>query len=456
MRLQMFGISIGAAMKMARSVRRRNKPVRLKPTVARRSGWITHLMLSACLPILIAGCSRKEAPQSTVVQVQAATVKEQPISQHVTGDAVLAPFAQAAISPKITAPVRKFYIMRGSKVRRGELLAVLDNDDLSAAALDSKGGYEQAQAAYNTATKAAIPEAYQKAVLDTEQARVNLDLAQKVYDSRSALFHQGAIPRRELDTAQASLVQAQNAYDIAKTHLASAKAVSRADALKTAAGQLVSAKGRYLGAEALLRYSEIRSPIDGVVTERPLFAGETAPTGTPLITVMDVSALLAKTHLPQAQARLLKVGQPATVLVDGMNRSVSGTVYLVSPALDPGSTIVEVWVKVPNKDMTLDAGSQARVSITSQAITNALVIPKEAVLTNPAGKQIAMVIDASHVAYQREIETGIINGNEVQVVRGLMAGEEVVTNGAYAMDDGTRVRVIQTNSSTDTDSAGSR
>lgn len=413
-------------------------------------------MLSAALPILIAGCSGKEASQPTVVQVQAATVRERPISQHVIGDAVLAPFAQAAISPKITAPVRKFYVMRGSKVRRGELLAVLDNDDLSAAVVDSKGNYEQALAAYNTATKAAIPEAYQKAVLDTEQARVNLDLAQKVYNSRSALFHEGAIPRRELDTAKASLVHAQNAYDIARTHLASAKAVSRADALKAAAGQLASAKGKYQGAEALLRYSEIRSPIDGIVTERPLFAGETAADGTPLITVMDVSTLLAKTHLPQAQARLLKVGQPATVLVDGMNRPVPGTVFLVSPALDPGSTTVEVWVKVPNMDMLLDAGSQARVSITSQAIPNALVIPKEAVLTNPAGKQIAMVIDANHVAHQREIETGIINGNEVQVVRGLKAGEEVVTNGAYAMDDGTKVRVVQANGSAETDSAESR
>ena len=400
------------------------------------------LALSAGLLALTAGCSKQETPPATVVQVQAAEVADRSISQHVTGDAVLAPIAQAAISPKITAPVRKFYVMRGSKVKQGELLAVLDNQDLSAAALDNEGSYEQAQAAYNTATKASIPETYQKAVLDTELAKANLDVAQKIYDSRNALFKEGSIPRRELDMARASLVQARSAYDIAKTHLASTKAVSRADALKAAAGQLASAKGKYLGAEALLRYSEIRSPIDGVVTERPLFAGETAPAGTPLITVMDVSVLLAKTHLPQEQARLLKVGQPASVWVDGMSKPVLGTVFLVSPALDPGSTTIEVWVKVPNKDRELEAGAQARVSIMSQTIAKALVIPREAIVTNPAGKRLAMVIDANNVAHQRKIETGISDGNEVQVVRGLKVGERVVTSGAYAMDNGTKVTIV--------------
>lgn len=400
------------------------------------------LILSVGLLTLVAGCSKQEAPSATVVQVQAATVTEQSISQYVTGDAVLAPIAQAAISPKITAPVRKFYVMRGSRVKQGELLAVLDNAELSAAALDSKGSYEQAQATYNTATKASIPETYQRAVLDVEQTKANLDLAQRIYDSRNSLFKEGDIPRRDLDTARASLVQAQSAYDIAKTHLASAKAVSRADALKAAAGQLASAKGKYRGAEALLRYSEIRSPIDGVVTERPLFAGETAPAGTPLITVMDVSVLLAKTHLPQQQARLLKVGQPASVGVEGMDKPVPGTVSLVSPALDPGSTTIEVWVKVPNKDRSLEAGAQVRVTIVSETITNALVIPKEAMVINPAGKRMTMVIDADNVAHQREIETGITDGNEVQVIRGLKAGERVVTSGAYAMDDGTKVAIV--------------
>lgn len=400
------------------------------------------LAISLTAFALAAGCGKQPPEPQPVVQVQAITVTPQSITQHITGEAVLAPIAQAAISPKITAPVKKFYVVRGSKVKAGQLLAVLDNQDLAAAALDSKGGYEQAQAAYNTATKATIPADYQAASLGVQQAKANLDLAQQVYNSRVSLFKQGAIPGREVDTAKASLVQAQSAYEIAKARFAAFKSVNHADAIKAAQGQLASAKGKYQSAEAMLDFSEIRSPINGVVTERPLYAGETAPAGTPLITVMDVSTLLAKTHLPEDQARLLKVGQPATVTPDGSGQSFPGKVSLISPALDPGSTTIEVWVKVPNKAGTLKAGAPARVSITSATVENAIVVPKEAVLTGPSGAQMVMVVDSDNVAHQRDVRIGISDGKNVQVLSGLKTGETVITSGSYAMADGTKVSIL--------------
>ena len=87
--------------------------------------------------------------------------------------------------------------------------------------------------------------------------------------------------------------------------------VSHEAALKQAQGHLTSAEGKYKGAQAQVSYSEIRSPIDGVVTDRPLFAGETAAAGAPLITVMDTSSLLAKTHIAQSLAQQMKVGDEA-------------------------------------------------------------------------------------------------------------------------------------------------
>lgn len=400
------------------------------------------LAISLSVTALVVGCSNDKPEPQPVVQVQAVQVAPQSISQFVTGDAVLAPIAQAAITPKITAPVKKFYVTRGSKVKKGQLLAMLDNADLAAATLDSKGAYEQAQAAYNTATKASIPADYQTAFLAVQQAKANLDVAQKVYDSRKSLFQQGAIPGQEVDSAKASLVQAQSAYDIAGAHLEAFKSVNHADALKAAAGQLASAKGKYENAEAQLKFSEIRSPINGVVTDRPLYAGETAPAGTPLVTVMDVSALLAKTHLPEDAARALRTGQPASVTPEDGSQSFNGTVSLVSPALDPGSTTIEVWVKVPNKDGSLKAGTPVQVSIQSKTAKDALVIPKEAVLTGPSGKHTVMVVDSSGIAHQRDVQIGITDGARVQIVSGLKAGERVVTIGAYAMQDGAKVEIV--------------
>ena len=187
--------------------------------------------------------------------------------------------------------------------------------------MDNRGSLEAAQAAYATTTKAQVPEDTLKAESDLAAAKANLDLNKSIVKSRKQLFAEGAIPGRDLDTAEAALVQAQAAYDAAAKHLESVRSVSRQAALKAAKGQLTSAEGKYKGAEAQVSYSEIRSPIDGVVTDRPLFAGETAAAGTPLITVMDTSALLAKTHIAQSLAQQLKVGDEAAGARAGRGRS---------------------------------------------------------------------------------------------------------------------------------------
>src|ERR1019366_7947246 len=202
------------------------------------------LAAAIMLPMLLLPGCKKEAPPETIVTVQAEHPEQGPIAEHITVDAILTPLAQAAIAPKITAPVRKFYVQRGAKVKEGELLATLENSDLAAAALDNKGSYEAAQAAFATATKAQVPEDTQKAELDVAQAKANLDLNLGIVKSRKQLFAEGAIPGRDLDTAQAALVQAHAAYDTAAKHLESVRSVSREAALKSAQGQLTSAEGK--------------------------------------------------------------------------------------------------------------------------------------------------------------------------------------------------------------------
>jgi multidrug resistance efflux pump len=332
-------------------------------------------------------------------------------------------------------------VQRGTKVKAGQLLATLEARDLEAAALDNQGGLTAAQAAYDTATRAQVPEDYQKAELDLAQAKANLDLNQSIVNSRKQLFAEGAIPGRDLDTALAALVQAQAAYDTASKHLDSMKSVSRDAALKSAQGQLVSAKGKLLGSEAQVGYSEIRSPITGVVTDRALFAGETAPAGSTLITVMDTSVLLAKAHLAQVQAEQLKIGDEAAIVVSGATDAVPAKVSLISPALDPGSTTVEVWLRVENGKGGLKVGTPVQVSITGRTVQNALKIPTSSVVTAQDGSKSVMIAGTDGVAHRKSIETGIQGGDEIQVIQGVSANDMVITAGAYAMDDGTKVKV---------------
>ena len=402
------------------------------------------LRTALCLLIgalLLTGCGESEKTVTPQVSVQVVAARVSDISRVVSAEAVIFPVTQAIITPKINAPVKKFYVNRGQKVRKGQLLAQLENRDLTASALDNQGMYQQAQASYSSSVNATVPEEMQKAELEVQTSREELDAAQKLYSSRQDLFKQGALPRKDLDAAAVQLAQAKTAYDTAKKHLDGLNAVGKQAALNSASGQLTSAKGKLMASEAQLSYTEIRSPISGVVTDRPLYPGEMASTSAPVLTVMDTAQVIAKAHVAQSDAMLLHKGDKATITAPGLAQPIAGTVTVVSPALDPNSTTVEIWVQAANPGQALRPGMAVQLAINAQTAHNALVIPSNALLNASGGKAQVMVVDSNELAQSRDVTLGIQGPQETQIVAGLSPGQQVITQGAYGLPDKTKVKI---------------
>jgi HlyD family secretion protein len=382
--------------------------------------------------VLLGGCSREASESGPVVSVQAVRVTRSEIQLRIASDAVLYPLHEAAIVPKVSAPVLKFFVNRGDRVRAGQLLATLENRDLAAAVAENKGAFEQAQANYENTTASDLPEQIQKAELEVRSAKANLQASRQLYDSSKKLYEQGALARVQLNQAEVGLTQSQAQFQNAEQQLEKLQSVGKAAQSKAAQGQLAAAKGRYEGAQAQMGYSEVRSPIDGVVTDRPFYPGEMASSTSPLITVMNVSQVIARAHIPESQAQLLKVGDAADLAVPGAAASLRGKVTVVSPALDPNSTTVEVWVQAANPHGQLKPGSGIRLTIVAQAVKDALVIPSEALLTAQDGSTSVMVAQGDKPE-RRPVKTGIREGDTVQITGGLRSGEQVVTAGAYEL-----------------------
>lgn len=422
----------------------------IEPSTFVSTNWnrkrASHFGVAAGLCTLIAlwlplACSSEKGDKEPTVSVQVAPVEKTTIERTITTQAVLFPLQQAAITPKISAPVQKFLVRRGSPVHEGELLAVLENRDLSAAAEDTQGAYQQQQALNQIATSASLPEEIKKAEADEQQAQQALDAQEKVFQSRQQLYDQGALPRKELDQSRVDITQARNQYAIAKQHLDALMAIGKKAELQAAAGQLQSAKGKYLGAEAQLSYSEVRSPINGVVTDRPLFAGEMAAAGTPLLTVMDISSVIAKAHIPQTDAAALRLGDKGTMMVPGIEKPIEGKVTVVSPALDPNSTTVEVWFEAKNPKHELKPGTSVQLALTAQTVKDALVVPVSSVLTAPDGSTTVMLAGADGLAHQKAVRLGIRNGDDVQVLDGVSESDKVISSGAYGLPDKTKIKI---------------
>ena len=402
--------------------------------------------MKACCAMLflglsaLAGCGTSEKEKEPVVTVQTQPAERQPISQFVSAEAVVLPLRQATVSPKITSTVADFKVQRGALVKQGQLLAILENKDLAAQAVASKGDFDQADATYAITVNAGVPQQIQKAELDAAAAKSAFEAAQKVFDSRNDLFQQGAIPRRDLDSAGVALAQARSQNEQAQKQLADLQRMGKEQLLKAAEGTKESAEGHYRAATAQLSYSEIRSPIDGVVTDRPLYVGDLAVANQPILTVMDVSALVAKAHIPQIDAAQLKVGDAAQIKIEGED-SVAGRVSLVSPALDPGSTTVEVWVETRKPSASLKPGMTVTLGITAKTVKDAIAAPSNAIFKNAEGAPYLLVAGTDKKAHQKVVQLGVRNSEFTQIVSGINAGDPIIVSGGYAIPDGTAIEI---------------
>jgi HlyD family secretion protein len=410
-----------------------------KKQVARCGAWLAIGVAAASLAVV--GCGEQEKEKEPVVSVQTTPAQQAAISQTVSAEAVVFPLEQATVSPKITSTVKKFAVQRGTRVKKGQLLAELENADLSASAEASKGDYDQAEANYVMTVGAGLPQQIQKAELDAVSAKAAFEAQQKIYDSRKDLLQQGAIPRRDFESAEVALAQARSQNEQAQRQLADLQRLGKEQQLKSAQGSKESAEGKYRSAAAQLSYSLIKSPIDGVVTDRPLYEGDLATANQPILTVMNLSRVIAKAHIPQAEATQLKVGNPAELAIAGLDEPVKGRVSLVSPALDPGSTTVEVWVEARKPDPALRPGMTVPVSMTAKTAKDAIVVPAAAIFHGEETGDYVLVAGSDNKAHVKKVQVGVRNKDTAQIVSGLNAGEPVITSGGYGVPDGTQIKI---------------
>jgi len=227
--------------------------------------------------------------------------------------------------------------------------------------------------------------------------------------------------------------------------------VTGTEQVKAAEAQVNTAKAHYDSANVQLSYAQIRSPINGVVSERQVYPGELAQPGQPLVTILDISRIVARANIPIKQASFVKVGRQATVTSpEGV---VTGTVTVVSPAVDPTTTTVEVWVTADNPEEKLKPGATVRISIRADLIRDAILVPASAILNSDEGGEKVMIFGADNKAHERKVNVGIREGNRVQILSGLSEGDKVITSGGLGLDDKAKVTMKSEDDDDDDDDA---
>ncbi len=151
---------------------------------------------------------------------------------------------------------------------------------------------------------------------------------------------------------------------------------------------------------------------------------------------------MARVNIPQALAAPVKVGQPATITLTDTGEKVQGKVTVVSPATDPNSTTVQVWVQADNPGERLKPGASVHVGVVTEEASNAMVVPAAAILPGEEGGTAVLVVGSDSVAHLRKVDVGMREGDKVQILNGVRPGESVVIVGGLGVEDKAKVKVL--------------
>jgi RND family efflux transporter MFP subunit len=370
------------------------------------------------------------APLSTdapaVIDVAAAAAIEQPIVRTLRVTGSFSADEQAQVAAETAGRVVKTPVERGSRVKEGDLL-------IQISAVQTSAQLEEAQA--NLARTAAglglkSGEAFDvERVPDVASAKADLDLAEADYKRFKSLLEQRVVSQAEYDQ-QRSRVDANRAKYEAKRNTAQQDYRS-----------LEAGRARVTMANKSLADTTVRAPFAGEVVERKVSIGDFVNTGTAVATVVRINPLRLLLTVPEQSVSLVQIGQPVRLQVEAYpDRTFTGTVRYVSPALAADQRALTVEAVVPNADSTLKPGFFATAFIEQPKKTPAVLVERRVVHEVGTTKRV-FVINGDHVE-ERIVTLGQDVGSRVEIVSGLRAGESVAMATAKGtLTDGARVRV---------------
>lgn len=353
---------------------------------------------------------KAEAPPAREVRVVPAAERTLPLAVTATG--TLAAEDQVTLSAKVPGRVERIDVDLGSRVRRGQPIAQLDQTDFKLRVEQAEAALQQARARLGLSPAGQEETVEPEKTAIVRQARAVLDEARLTRDRSVKLLEQQLIARAQLDTAEANLQVAEGRYQDALEEVRNRQAVlaQRRSELQLARQQLTD--------------TVVLAPVDGAVSQRQVSRGEFLAAGAAMATLVRIHPLRLRVAVPEREAMSVRTGQLVRVTIDGDPAVHTGRVVRLAPIVQELNRTLAVEAEVPNERGVLRAGAFARAEIVTDAAQPIVTVPTSALVVF-AGVEKVLVVRGGKTAEVR-VQTGRRLGEEVEVVEGLKQGEAVV------------------------------
>ena len=387
-------------------------------------------VMGICLLVILLGllpsCGRVRAKGNAREAETVGVTKVSPksLQRQITLSSELVPFQEIDVYAKESGYVQKLYVDYGSRVKEGQLMAILEIPELEAQLQEDQAAVKNASDEVSRAQHMLKRYQAMHKVLDLEYTRLY-----GVSQTRP-----GLVAQQEVDDAQGKDLAAASEVDAAEAALAAAQST------------LVVSKSKLVHDQALFDYSRITAPFPGVVTQRYANLGTLMQAGTgsstqamPLVRLSQDDLFRLVIPVPESSVRYIRVGDRVDVLVPSLNRRFPGKVTRFSVDVREDTRTMHTEVDVPNPDRLLMPGMYAEATLTLEAKDNVLAVPLEAV--NHVDDQTTVyVVSPTGRVEVRVVTLGLQTSTDAEVVSGLVEGESVVVSDRSGLSPGEEVR----------------
>lgn len=343
---------------------------------------------------------------------------------------------RVAIGTTITERVARIPVDEGQRVKRGEVLIVLDDLNERAAEAQARAAVAQAEAKLRQLREVALPAARHALA----EAQANAVQARLSYERTRALQAKGFVGEAQLDDAKRALDVAENQLRSARLQVETNRPSGSDYALAQTA--LAQARATLAGAQAKLAQTVIDAPADGVLIAREVEPGDVAQPGKELMALAPDGETQIEVQIDEKNLGLLALGQPALASADAYpGRRFAAQVVYINPGVDPLRGSVEVKLKVPRPPAYLRQDMTVSVDIEVAHRAGVIVVPSTAV-HDAYGEHPWVLAVQGHRALRRAVELGLRGEGRVEVRAGVAPGERLIPAGESGVKPGERVRVV--------------
>ncbi len=421
----------------------------------------------------LSSCGSASTPETTADEPVLTAVKvidanDSGITKSVSYSGKIQASESVSVISKLTGTVTNTYKEVGDTVSVGETLYRVDDTDVNLAISQAEAQANAANLAVKSAENAKnniTGSQYDQSLLSLQSSIDNLQtsldsaneslaFAQSNYENAKVLYNAGAMSKVDFDSAElqynttksqvtqleSQLNQAKQSYEITKNNTVAESQNTASIGIEQAQASAKTANLAVESARKNLEYVAPTAPISGVVSAKNAVVGQMISTGTVAYTVSNIDTVVASVSVSENIINDLQIGDTVNVKINSLGQELQGTITEINPVADQTSTY-PIKIEIQNPDHEIKPGMFCEVEIVTDNTTNTITVPREAVLNN-MGQQYVYIVE-NGVANSHEVETGVDNGESIEIVSGVTPGDKVIVEGQTYVTNGENVNIVE-------------